>query len=100
MDVHEATQGRYILDTAHGTEMAHDPQRKFGKSVDGQILAVYAMHRLARQGYVPGGTMMEASGLNSPTDPHMPLEIALDGVKQQHAYKVQHIPSRLQAAYP
>lgn len=87
MYVHERTKGRFILDTAHGAEMAHDPKRKFGKSVDGQVLAAYAMNRLVRQGYAPAGSMMEASELKSRTDPHMPLYIALATIKEQHRLK-------------
>jgi hypothetical protein len=98
IDVHEETDGRFLLDTAHGTEMAHDPGRLFGKSVDGQVLAVYAMNRLAQRGYAPAGSMMEASRLESPTDPHMPLAIALEGVKEQHKLKVSYIDSRFMQA--
>lgn len=102
MEVHERTKGRFILDTAHGTEMAHDPDQKFSKSVDGQVLAVYAMNRLARQGYSAAGVMMEASRLESPTDPHMPLELALEGLKEHHRVKASPIERqvvRLQTAY-
>lgn len=89
-EVYERTGGRFLLDTAHGSEMAHDPKGSFKKSVDGQVLAVYAMNRLVRQGYILAGTMMEASGVDSPTDPHMPLAVALQGVKEQHRLKAAH----------
>jgi hypothetical protein len=87
LDAHEQTSGLVIVDIAHGTEMAHDPDGQFKKTVAGQILAMEAVLDLAREGYAPAGIMIEASDLKSRTDPHMPLEIALNGVKQLYNIK-------------
>jgi len=81
------TGGKLIVDVAHGSEMAHDSEGKFGKSVEGQIAAMEAVIRLARQGHFPAGIMIEASDLESPTDPVMPLKLALDGARRLHAVK-------------
>lgn len=78
----EATDGRMVLDTAHGGEMAFDPKGNYGKSVAGQeacldrVLAIAARH-----GEMPAGLIMEASEAHSPTDPVMPQRVALDGAR-------------------
>jgi phospho-2-dehydro-3-deoxyheptonate aldolase len=87
IEAYERTAGQLIVDTAHGSQMAHDPEGKFSKSVDGQVLSLHALLRLVREGYHPAGTIMEASDLESPTDPHMPLWIAIHGIHKQHAAK-------------
>jgi hypothetical protein len=83
----EITDGQLIVDTAHGSEMAHDPDKKFRKSVAGQVAAMEAVIRLAEQGHPPAGIMLEASDIDSPTDPVMPLETAIEGVKRLHWLK-------------
>lgn len=81
----ERTDGKLIVDVAHGSEIAHDPENK--KSVKGQTLAMEHVIELAKEGYLPAGVMIEASNIESPTDPVMPLEIALDGVKRLYEIK-------------
>lgn len=76
------TKGRVIVDTAHGTEMAHDPQCQFSKTIKGQILALEHVIEIASSGFSPAGIMIEASDLVSRTDPHMPLKIALNGITE------------------
>lgn len=88
LEVHEATGGRYLLDTAHGSEMAHHPDGNFQKSEEGQIEALASANRLVGEGNANIGAMMEASELESPTDPHMPLSIAINGIRQQHQLKL------------
>jgi phospho-2-dehydro-3-deoxyheptonate aldolase len=81
----EKTGGRLVVDVAHGSEIAHDPESK--KSVKGQIKALEHVIELASSGYVPAGIMIEASDTESPTDPVMPLHIALDGVQRLYEIK-------------
>ncbi len=81
----EQTDGRVIIDTAHGSEIAHDPSNK--KSVEGQIKALEHVIELAQQGYIPAGIMLEASDIESPTDPVIPLEIALEGIRKLYEIK-------------
>lgn len=83
----EATNGRIIIDTAHGIEMAHDPTGKFEKSVTGQMRATQMLVDIGREGYLPLGKMSEASAQESPTDPHMPLEIALNASRKLYQIK-------------
>lgn len=91
IDALDATNGKLIVDVAHGSEIAHDPNGQFGKSVKGQIAAMQSVIRLAREGHVPAGIMIEASNLESPTDPVMPLSIALRGVKALHKAKTRQL---------
>jgi 3-deoxy-D-arabino-heptulosonate 7-phosphate (DAHP) synthase len=81
------TRGNLIVDVAHGSEMAHDPKGAFNKTVAGQHRALEAVILLAEQGYTPAGIMIEASELPQTIDPHLPLDIALDGVKQLYQLK-------------
>jgi hypothetical protein len=83
----DITEGRLIVDTAHGSEMAHDPGRRFKKTLAGQIAAMEAVIRLAEEGRVPAGIMIEASDIDSPVDPVMPLETALEGVRRLYEIK-------------
>lgn len=78
----EATEGRFMVDLAHGSEMAHDPRQNFQKSIDGQICASDSLIELAGQGYAPAAVTMEASNLKSVMDPHMPLSLALGTIQQ------------------
>jgi len=90
-DALEATGGRVIVDVAHGSEMAHDPNHAFKKSVDGQIAAMDHVLRLAiDRGEIPAGIMAEASEAASPTDPHMSLRIALNGLLHLNNARYQH----------
>jgi 3-deoxy-D-arabino-heptulosonate 7-phosphate (DAHP) synthase len=76
----DLTAGRLMVDTAHGSEMAHDPLGRWAKSVDGQILAIDHVLNLAEAGYHPLGITMEASSELGPTDPNMPLRIGLRAI--------------------
>lgn len=87
LDALARTDGKLIVDVAHGSEMAHDPEGKFQKSAKGQELAMETVIELAKQGHLPAGIMIEASDIDSPTDPVLPLQLALDGVKRLHAIK-------------
>ncbi len=92
----EETGGRVIIDTAHGVEMAHDPVGNFGKSVAGQIAANEMLKELAQEGYVTLGKMSEASAQKSPTDPNMPLAIALEASRVLYEMKMSglFVPAR------
>lgn len=87
-EAYEATEGKIIVDVAHGSEMAHDPSGNNSKSTSGQILAMEAVIDIAEQGLAPAGIMIEASDLSSKTDPHMPLGVALKGLMKLHAEKI------------
>jgi hypothetical protein len=81
----DATEGRMIVDVAHGTEMAHDLSGQFKKSAAGQERALEHVIDIAEDhGEVPKALMAEASRADSPTDPHMPFQIALNGVLRLH----------------
>jgi phospho-2-dehydro-3-deoxyheptonate aldolase len=84
----QQTRGNVIVDVAHGSEMAHDPEGGFQKSVEGQENALEHVIRLAEMGHIPMGVMIEASDIESPTDPVMPLQVALDGVKRLYEIKM------------
>ncbi|HVV67271.1 MAG TPA: hypothetical protein VHB72_04380 [Candidatus Saccharimonadales bacterium] len=89
----EATEGRLIVDTAHGSEMAHDPEGEFGKTVEGQKRALQTVLDVASEGYVPAGIMMEASDIGVPNPEHrtgspMPLDDALEGAAALYELKV------------
>ncbi len=88
-----ATKGAMIVDIAHGSEMAHDPNGGFKKSVTGQIRALEHVLHLAELGESPSGIMAEASSAFSPTDPHMPFDIALQGVRRLHQLRMSGQPS-------
>lgn len=85
------TDGRVVIDVAHGSEMAHDPSGDFKKTVEGQIAAMQAVIELAKEGHISAGIMVEASDLATPTDPVMPLQIALNGVRELHDIKLQKL---------
>lgn len=90
----DKTDGHMIVDVAHGSEMAHDPAAKFQKSVQGQADALEHVIRIARDhGTAPAGIMMEASEADSPTDPHLPLAVALEGLKRLHGLAYRPRPS-------
>lgn len=74
---HELTEGKIIVDTAHGTEMAHHPEGAFEKSVEGQTIAQKHLVKIAQEGYMPVGKLSEASSTVGKTDPNMPLEPSL-----------------------
>jgi 3-deoxy-D-arabino-heptulosonate 7-phosphate (DAHP) synthase len=80
---HELTDGRMLVDWAHGGEQAHDPERRFGKSILGQAACMNHMLAIVREtGKAPLGIFTEATNADSPTDPVMPFEDALEGVRQ------------------
>ncbi len=79
-DAVHLTKGRVIVDVAHGGEMAHDPGMKFNKTVVGQMACLDHLIELVKRGVVPVGVMIEASNIESPTDPTIPVSIALDKI--------------------
>lgn len=88
----EATEGRMVVDIAHGSEMAHDPAGTFKKSVPGQIAALEHVIAVAEKyGELPVAIMAEASQAYSPTDPHMAHNLALGGVRRLHDLHMRQI---------
>ncbi len=74
-DVWLATNSGFIVDTAHGSEQAHDPTGRYEKSQKAQMLCLLNVVMQAESiGLLPRGVMVEASNINSPTDPVLPLE--------------------------
>lgn len=83
-----------IIDTAHGGEMAHDPNGGFAKSVCGQIRAVEHVIDMMSQGKLDGspfcGVMMETSDADQlpdlpahhRTDPNIPFMTGLEIIKE------------------
>lgn len=71
-----------VVDTAHGSEMAHDPHGNFQKSIEGQVACLKHLGDIAlRTGMLPHGVMVEATDAKSPTDPVIPFSEALRLVK-------------------
>ncbi|MDB5185977.1 MAG: Chorismate mutase, type [Candidatus Saccharibacteria bacterium] len=87
------TMGAMIVDIAHGTEMAHDPNGKFKKSVEGQEAALQHVLDIANSGLTPAGIMSEASNAHSPTDPVMPVEGVVSGVRRLHTQRMNVLTS-------
>lgn len=79
----EATEGRLIVDTAHGSSMAHDINDK--KSNQGQTSAYKHVIDLTCKGFVPAGIMSEASSLEGRTDPVMPVDELLSLASRLHS---------------
>lgn len=78
----ERTEGRLIVDTAHGVEMAHAPGADFTKSVIGQVACLEHVIKLAEDGFAPAGIMIEASDAISPTNPNMPHSSGISGIQR------------------
>jgi len=83
----EQTNGKLIVDTAHGAEMAFHPNGLFKKSVAGQQASLNRVLELAENGAIPLGIMMEASDSietsdSRKVDPNMPFHIAIEGLKR------------------
>lgn len=82
---YRATNGTLIVDTAHGSEMAHDPTGEFKKSVLGQLACMKHVLRIANDyGEVPLGVMVETSGAPSPTDPVVSFGASATFVRAMH----------------
>lgn len=82
------TNGRIIVDCAHGGEMAHHPDDSFQKSVAGQIACAGHLREIIQFcGKKPLGIMMEASDAASPTDPVIPFSDALELVRNINTSK-------------
>jgi hypothetical protein len=89
IQIFDQTQGRLLVDVAHGGEMAHDPKGKFDKSVIGQIACLKSVIDIAKEtGRVPQGVFIEASDAESWTDPVMPLEEAIEKVRILAALRI------------
>jgi phospho-2-dehydro-3-deoxyheptonate aldolase len=85
----ERTGGQIIVDTAHGGEMAFDPNGNYKKSIIGQIACLEKVIQIAEDyGETPVGIIMEASAAESPTDPVMPFRIALNGARRLHELRM------------
>lgn len=78
----ELTEGRMMLDLAHGAEQAHEPSGNFdSKSTEGQERALEHYIEIGeRTGMWARGLLIEASDAPSDTDPNMPRQVALDGI--------------------
>jgi phospho-2-dehydro-3-deoxyheptonate aldolase len=86
----ERTGGRVVVDTAHGGEMAFDPDGNYKKSVAGQVACLEAVVRIAEDhGEIPAGVIMEASSAESPTDPVAPFHVMMDGALRLHELRTQ-----------
>lgn len=86
----ELTGGNMIVDIAHGSEMAHDPNGLFRKTTLGQMACLDHVLTLAQNGITPRGIMIEASDFEHPnpvrrTDPNMSFTHALQGIKDLHS---------------
>lgn len=82
-NVLERTDGKVLIDAAHGGEMAHDPGGHFKKSVPGQLACMATIIRVGQQyGELPRGVLIEASYAYSPVDPVMPFKAATDSIVQ------------------
>lgn len=85
----ERTAGRLIVDTAHGGEMAFDPDGNYSKSVLGQVACLNRVLEIAEEyGESPVGVIMEASRAESPTDPVMPFQVALGAARRLHEIRM------------
>lgn len=81
LDAHDRTNGMLIVDSAHGGEMAHDPNKGFNKTVIGQVACLNHIIRVGvEQDKLPIGVIIEASQAISPVDPVMDFEQALDKI--------------------
>jgi phospho-2-dehydro-3-deoxyheptonate aldolase len=79
---HERTGGRFLVDWAHGGEQAGDLRGNFGKSKLGQIACMFRTIEIAkRTGKTPVGVFSEATDAQSPTDPTIPFELAIEGAQ-------------------
>lgn len=81
----DLTEGRLVVDTAHGTMRAHTPD--YGKSIHGQRAAMDHVIELSLEGWAPAGVLMEASDTASVVDPNAPHNFALQTVAQLAAIK-------------
>ena len=74
----DRTNGLFIVDSAHGTEIAHD--KRFKKSVEGQLKALHHIKELRIAGFICRGLMVEMSDAISRTDPNIPFDSGLSVV--------------------
>lgn len=74
---------KFIVDVAHGGEMAHAPNRDFTKSEMGQLACIEHLLELCSRENIdkPCGIMIEASDAESQTDPVIPLGIGLETIR-------------------
>jgi hypothetical protein len=80
--ISSVTGGRFIVDAAHGSEMAHDPNQLFQKTIAGQLRALSHIQELNMAGNPSIGIMVEASDIISRTDPNIPLDFALHKLRK------------------
>lgn len=83
----DKTEGKVIIDVAHGSEMAHHPTGDFAKSILGQTACLASLASIMRDGSLSSGVMIEASATPSKTDPVIDPGLALDHIKALNAIK-------------
>ncbi len=79
-EVADITNGSFIVDVAHASEMAHDPEGQFKKTNAGQIACMDHVIELAQDGIYPAGIMCEASNTPRCIDPVIPTDVAADRI--------------------
>ena len=88
-DALERTEGRVIVDVAHGSSIAFNQTGGTAKTEAGQIACMERVVELAEKyGELPVGMMVEASAAPTPTDPVIAPEIALAGVLRLHELRM------------
>lgn len=81
-EVIDSSEGKVVIDTAHGVESAFDPCGNFKKSVVGQISALAMTRKLQGEGCSFMGLLVEASDNKGQTDPNIPFSQALRIIRQ------------------
>ncbi len=89
-EIIEQTGGAVMLDMAHGAEMACDPD-DYKKSVEGQLIAWDRAIELRQGGYRWVGQLTESSDLESPMDPPIPIDAAMEKVRQMNLAREQSL---------
>ena len=75
VEAFDATDGKVIVDSAHGSEMAHHHNGEYTKTSLGQIVCLKHTGDLTNGGIIPAGLMVEASSIVGVTDPNIPFKI-------------------------
>ncbi|HEU4967021.1 MAG TPA: hypothetical protein VFT53_06135 [Candidatus Saccharimonadales bacterium] len=91
-DALERTEGRVIVDVAHGSSIAFNQTGGTTKTEAGQIACMERVIELAvKCGELPIGMMVEASAAPTPTDPVIAPEIALASVLRLHELRMRAV---------
>jgi hypothetical protein len=88
MKAFEASGGLMIDDSAHGSEMACDPEGVYQKSEEGQKRAQEHLVRMCEAGYGGIGVLMEASDTRSDVDPNMSFSVGLSNMERMYLGKM------------